>query len=227
LEKLPARFNRVTTSRSSELYGGNLAASGLIPVHWLHTHAYCEYQLFLEKAVGIETPPTPEMLSGSGQHEFLDTEHKKKAKIELTTGEAVEKARIEGVSLVTRDAFVKGTALFGRIDEIVFEPNRIVIIDDKPGSRPYFSNKIQVWGYCKAFREMYHPELPLFGALRQEDKGKIVWLEWFREDQASLVDAMVRRIQSVLSGREKPQTNASSRRCQPCRFKDHCPVSVK
>jgi predicted CoA-binding protein len=133
----------------------------------------------------------------------------------------------EGVSLVSRDAFVKGISIFGRIDEIVFEPNRIIIIDDKPGSRPYFSNKIQVWGYCKAFREMYHPDLPLFGALRQEDNGKIVWLEWFKEDQASLVDAMVRRIQVVLSGKEKPQTNANSRRCQPCRFKSSCPVQVE
>jgi CRISPR-associated exonuclease Cas4 len=227
MDKIPARSNRIRNRSSSELYTGNLVASGLIPVHWLHTHAYCEYQLFLEKAIGIETPPTAEMLSGSGQHEFLDTEHKKKAEIELTTVEAVEKARAEGVSLVSRDAFVKGISIFGRIDEIVFEPNRIIIIDDKPGSRPYFSNKVQVWGYCKAFREMYHPDLPLFGALRQEDNGKIVWLEWFKEDQASLVDAMVRRIQVVLSGKEKPQTNANSRRCQPCRFKSSCPVQVE
>jgi|WetSurMetagenome_2_1015567.scaffolds.fasta_scaffold129719_2 CRISPR-associated exonuclease Cas4 len=226
MQKLPGRLNPIKAGRSSDSYNKDLVLSGLIPVHWLHTHAYCEYQLFLEKAIGVDTPPTPEMLSGSSQHELLDVEHKKKADIELTTVEAVEKARTEGVFLVARDLFVKGTALFGRIDEIVFEPDRIVIIDDKPGPRPYFSNKIQVWGYCTAFRQMYHPDLPLYGALREEGTGKFVWLEWFREDQAGLVDAMVRRIQSVLNGSEEPQTNASVRRCRPCRFKNRCPVST-
>jgi len=84
--------------------------------------------------------------------------------------------------------------------------------------------KIQVWGYCLAFRETYSPALPVFGALRQENSGDIVWLEQFLEDHASLVDVTVRRIQAVLGGIEKPQSPGNLRKCRPCRFKLSCPV---
>jgi hypothetical protein len=45
--------------------------------------------------------------------------------------------------------------IYGRIDEVVFEPTRIIIIDDKPDAQPYFTNKIQVWGYSQTFTETY------------------------------------------------------------------------
>ncbi|MFC1972304.1 hypothetical protein ACFLVE_02725 [Chloroflexota bacterium] len=46
--------------QSSEV--GDQPADGLVPVHWLHTHAYCELQIYLEKVQGLEAPPTVEML---------------------------------------------------------------------------------------------------------------------------------------------------------------------
>ncbi len=201
-------------------------ADGLIPVHWLHTHAYCEFQLYLEKAVGVEAEPTIEMLAGAQQHAFLDAEHVKKAEVELTIDEAAAKAQLEVVTLVSRDVSVRGTALYGRIDEVVFEPARIIIIDDKPGAQPYFTNKIQVWGYCQAFKETYGPAVPLFGALRQEHSGSIVWLEQYLEDHDDLVTLTVDRIRAILSGSEKPQASGNSRKCQPCRFKQSCPAHV-
>jgi CRISPR/Cas system-associated exonuclease Cas4 (RecB family) len=218
----------IRSSRFRSLGPKHLAQmkAGLIPIHWLHSYGYCEYQLFLEKAVGIEAPPTAEMLAGSAEHRLLDEEHEKKAEIELTIDAAAEKAQTEEVSLVSRDVFVKGVALYGRIDEIVFEPNRIVIIDDKPSAKPYFNNKIQVWGYCQAFRQSYDVRLPLFGALRQEKSGDIVWLERFQKESDSLVDAAVRRIRAVLSGAAKPSTNVTVNRCRPCRFKESCPARM-
>ena len=195
-----------------------------IPVSWLHTHAYCEYQLYLEKALGIEAPPTTEMISGTHQHNFLDAEHEKKVEIELTVPEAVQKAQFEAVIMVSRDISVRGKSLYGRIDEVAFEPNRIVIIDDKPTALPYFSNRLQVWGYCQAFFETYSPEVPLFGAIRQEDSGNIVWFEPFKDEYASLVQAAVTRIQAILSGNETPQPSGNTKKCKPCRFMKSCPV---
>ncbi len=205
----------------------DLLTDGLIPVHWLHTHAYCEYQIYLEKVQGLEAPPTPEMLAGAERHATLDEEHEKKAELDLTVNEAATKAQLEAVSLTSRDIFVKGTALYGRIDEVVFEPTRIVIIDDKPSAQPYFTNKVQVWGYCQAFQEMYQPNLPLFGALRQEDTGDIVWLEEFLEDHAMLVRMTVDRIRAILGRIENPQPAGNSRKCKPCRLRESCPACAK
>ena len=164
------------------------------------------------------------MLSGTHQHNFLDAEHEKKAEITLTIPEAAQKAQIEEIIMVSRDIYVRGESLYGRIDEVAFEPNRIVIIDDKPTAQPYFSNRLQVWGYCQAFRETYSPNLPLFGALRQEDRGNIVWFEPFVEEHAGLVESTVLRIQAILTGVEKPQPSGNIKKCKPCRFRGSCPV---
>ncbi|MFC2022655.1 hypothetical protein ACFLTL_00615 [Chloroflexota bacterium] len=196
--------------------------NNLIPIHWLHTHAYCELQIYLEKVQGLEAPPTIEMLAGAAKHDILDKEHEKKAELDLTVKEASTKAQLEAVSLISRDISVKGNALYGRIDEVVFEPARIIIIDDKPSAQPYFTNIIQVWGYCQAFQEMYQPNLPIFGALRQEDTGDIVWLEEFLKDHAMLVSMTVDRIRAILSGIESPQPAGNSRKCKPCRFRGSC-----
>ena len=226
---LASEAGRFRQARHREQRGedNNPLTDGLIPIHWLHTHAYCEYQIYLEKALGIETPPTLEMLAGAEKHAILDEEHEKKAEVELTVSEASTKAQLEAVSLVSRDISVRGTALYGRIDEVVFEPTRIIIIDDKPSAQPYFTNKVQVWGYCQAFAETYAPKVPLFGALRQEDTASIVWLEEFLEDHSRLVNVAVNRIRAILGGTENPQSAGNSRKCQPCRFKESCPACAK
>ncbi len=221
----PGRFRQSRNrERSNETVG---STDDLIPVHWLHTHAYCEFQLYLEKAVGVEAPPTQEMLAGACQHGFLDAEHEKKAEEELTVSEAAQKAQLEAVTMVSRDISVRGVSLYGRIDEVLFEPNRIIIVDDKPSAQPYFTNKIQVWGYCQAFRETYEPTVPLFGALRQEHTGAIVWLEEFLEDHDRVVRSAVDRIRALMAGNETPQPVNNIRKCKPCRFKESCPACAK
>ena len=220
-----SRFRRIGRAVARRPERGNSAGRGPdpIPVSWLHTHAYCEVQLFLEKALGIEAPPTPEMVAGSRQHAALDAAHEKSAETELTVEDAARKAQMEAVVMLSRDISVRGTSLYGRIDEVAFEPGRIVVIDDKPGAQPYFTNRIQVWGYCQAFKETYSPDLPLFGALRQEDGGHIVWMEQFLDDHSRLVDATVSRIRAVIAGVEKPEGSGNARKCRPCRFKTSCP----
>lgn len=217
------RFRQARQREQSSEVSDRLT-DGRIPVHWLHTHAYCELQIYLEKVQGLEAPPTVEMLVGSEKHAILDEEHEKKAELDLTVNEASTKAQLEAISLISRDIYVRGTALYGRIDEVVFEPARIIIIDDKPSAQPYFTNKVQVWGYCQAFQEMYQPNLPLFGALRQEDTGDIVWLEEFLADHVMLIRRTVDRIRAILSGIESPEPAGNSRKCKPCRFKESCPA---
>jgi hypothetical protein len=64
-------------------------------------------------------------------------------------------ARINTSGGKARRASMNRIIIYGRIDEVVFEPTRIIIIDDKPDAQPYFTNKIQVWGYCQTFTETY------------------------------------------------------------------------
>lgn len=222
-----ARFRTISLRERPRQKLADPVRTGLIPIHWLHTQAYCEYQLYLEKALGVEALPTPEMLAGAHQHNFLDAEHEKKAELELTVNEAAAKAQLEAVTMVSRDISVRGTSLYGRIDEVLFEPSRIIIVDDKPSAQPYFTNKIQVWGYCLAFKETYGPEVPLFGALRQEHSGDLIWLEEYLEDHDKLVRTTINRIRAILAGTENPQPVGSSRKCRPCRFKESCPACAK
>lgn len=195
-----------------------------IPIHWLHTQRYCEYQIYLEKVLGLEAPPTEEMLRGVDIHDRLGEEHEREAELELSVNEALARAPAEGIILISRDIYVEGTSLIGRIDEVVFEPSRIVIIDDKPSAVPYLSNRVQVWGYCQAFREMYRPEVPLLGALRQENSSSLVWLEEFLPEHENLVADSVTRIQAILGGQASAEPTSNIRKCQSCRLRESCAV---
>ena len=143
-----------------------------IPVHWLHSQGYCEYQIYLEYVEGVKVEPTIEMQMGKKIHTILEEEHKKKAELRLTMEDTLKKAREEKVVLVGREIPVIGNHLYGWIDEVHFMPDQIVIIDDKPNTVPFLSNKKQVWGYCLAFQEWVKPNLPLIASLRDRDTQK-------------------------------------------------------
>ncbi|MFC1904520.1 hypothetical protein ACFLXT_01965 [Chloroflexota bacterium] len=193
-----------------------------VPIHLLHTQAYCERQIYLEHVKGIEAPPSVEMIRGSEKHDALEEAHIEKAEIELSIGDAFVKSEKEGIILISREVFVLGSATYGRIDEIIIEPARLIIIDDKPNAIPYFTNQVQVWGYCHTFKEMYQPEIPIFGALRHEDTGEITWLDQFQEEHTLRVIDGIRRIQAIFSGESKGEPTSNVRKCNSCRLRQSC-----
>lgn len=195
-----------------------------VPIHLLHTQAYCEYQIYLEHVKGVEVEPTVEMQKGIEKHDSLDEEHRKKAEVKLTFDQALIKSATEGVALKSRDVYVQGSATYGRIDEIIIEPSRIIIVDDKPTPVPYLTNKVQVWGYCHTFKEVYKSDLPLFGALRHEDTGEITWLEQFLEEHDARVIDGINRTQAILTGKTKGEPTSNKRKCTSCRLRVHCNV---
>lgn len=193
-----------------------------IPIHLLHTQAYCEHQIYLEHVKGVEVAPTIEMQKGIDKHESLDEEHRGKAEVKLTIDEAQIRSVSEGVALKSRDVYVQGSATYGRIDEIIIEPSRIVIIDDKPTPVPFFTNKVQVWGYCHTFKEMYKPDLPIYRALRDEDSGEITWLEQFLDEHALRVIDGVQRIQAIFNEESQGAPTSNKRKCRSCRLNRDC-----
>ena len=193
-----------------------------IPVSWLHSHAYCEYQLYLQHVKGVQPEVTPEIQKGVEAHASLDEAHKAAAELELPIGEALTKAKVEGVTLSSREVFVEGEQLIGCIDEVIFMPDRILIIDDKPGDIAWPSSQIQTFGYCLAFEEQYKPELPIIAVLRNRDSGENVWAQTFGKEQRADVVNAVERIQRVLSQETEAVSTRNPNKCKACRFKSSC-----
>jgi CRISPR-associated exonuclease Cas4 len=197
-----------------------------IPISWLNTQAYCEYQIYLEHVAGVKAEKTLEMVKGSAIHSRLEAEHIGKAELEITVEKALEKSAEEKVVLVSRELRVMGTRLIGVIDEIHIAPDRIRILDDKPGDRVFPSSVKQIWGYCLAFIEHYKPDLPLVGVLRNRDSGLEIWEEQFSEEARLDVTGSVLRIEGILGGTTAAIPTRNSNKCTRCRFSPQCGVKA-
>jgi len=195
-----------------------------IPIHWLHSQAYCEYQIYLEHVKGIEVEPTPEMQRGKNVHAMLEEEHKKKAELQLSVSDALKKAQVEKTILIGREIPVIGTHLYGFIDEVHFMPYQIVIIDDKPNNFPFITNKKQVWGYCLTFQEQFKPSLPIIASLRHRDTQEIIWQEEFSKEHKQIVMESVERILGILNGNREPQPTSKLSKCKSCKLKHICDI---
>ncbi|MBI4289366.1 MAG: hypothetical protein HY671_13185 [Chloroflexi bacterium] len=193
-----------------------------VPISWLHTQAYCEYQIYLQHVLGVKAGPTTEMLRGTAAHHTLEEKHKEAAELALSVDEALQKAQKDVVVLAAREVRVEGALLVGKIDEVQFMPDRVRIIDDKPGFAAFPGNRQQVWGYCLAFEQCYRPALPVFGVLRNRDSGMEFWDGPFLEQQRLDVSNVVTRILSILGGQLQAERTANKNKCKPCRLKAAC-----
>ena len=119
-------------------------SSPRIPIHWLLTQGYCEYQIHLEHVQKVKSKPTPEMQVGKKRHTELEEDHKQRAELKLSPEEALTKSKDEKVTLICRELSVIGLRIHGIIDEVRISPNQITIIDDKPSRTAYLSTKKQI-----------------------------------------------------------------------------------
>ena len=195
-----------------------------VPISLLHTQAFCEYQIYIEHVKRVETEPTPAMRLGRKIHRLLDNEHKKRADVELSVTDALEKSEEEKVTLISREVPVTSGFLYGVIDEIWLMPNQILVIDDKPNSYPFMTNKKQVWGYCLAFKEQFSPKRRLVACLRQRDTFRFVWREVFSQKHKGIVLNSVERILGIINGNRQPEPTGRARKCNSCRFKKDCEI---
>lgn len=198
--------------------------SDRIPISWLHSYGYCEYQIYLEHVRGIEAGETPEMREGREVHAAMDEAHKAAAEVELGIDEALVKSQTEQVVLSAREVQVRGEQLIGIIDEVVFFPDRLMIVDDKPGDIAWSSSKMQAWGYCLAFQQQWEPDLPIVAGIRNRETGYEVWAEPFTRRHRQMVIRAVSRIRQILDGEAIPRGAGNPRKCQACRFHDSCDI---
>lgn len=195
-----------------------------IPVTWLNSYAYCEYQIYLEHCRGATPEPKPETEESKAAQASLEEAYKVAARLRLSVDDAMVKAGEEGIVVSARKVSVEGTDLEGCIDEIVFMPDRILVIDDKPGDMAWTGSRMQAWGYCVAFEEQYNPSLPIMAGIRGKDTGYEVWAHSFTQGHREEVERAVFRIRQLIDGEAIPMGTRNRRKCRACRFATSCDV---
>lgn len=196
----------------------------LFPIGWLHKQAYCEFQLYLENIKRIKPPPTKAMIKGGRVHKNLEKEHKEKAEFELTIPEAFELSEREKIILRFREIRVYGqqSGIYGIIDELRIGPNKVIILDDKPGNKAWPSNITQTRGYCLAFQEEFPHSRTLIAGLRNRDTRRLFWEETFGKKSQEDILKIIHHIHSLLNGEKDFQPTENKKKCQACRFKSVC-----
>lgn len=195
-----------------------------IPATWLNSYAYCEYQIYLEHCRGATPEPKAETEEGKAAQASLEEAYKAAAKHELSVDDAMVKAGEEGIVVSAREVSVEGIDLEGCIDEIVFMPDRILVIDDKPGDMAWPGSRMQAWGYCLAFEEQYNPSLPIVAGIRNKETGYEVWAQPFAQGHREEVQRAIFRIRQLIDGEAIPVGTRNRRKCKACRFVTSCDV---
>ena len=192
------------------------------PISWLNIQGYCEYCLYLEKFQGITRSATKQMIAGTKQHNKLEAEFKEDAEVK-TLDEIITQSQSE--SVLSREFFVISPkyGIRGFIDEIWLEPDRIVIIDDKPSDKAYMSMKNQVYAYALAYEDMMDvDDRDITVALRRSTTGEIFWSDKFSSENREHIKGVVEHVQNLISMKDEFISTENPNKCNACRFNDVC-----
>lgn len=198
-----------------------------IPASWLNSYAYCEYQIYLEHGRGATPEPKTETEESRTAQALLEEAYRVAAELELSVDDAMVKAGEEGIVVSARGVSVEGTDVEGCIDEIVFMPDRILVIDDKPGDMAWPGSRMQTWGYCVAFEEQYRPTLPIMAGIRSQDTGYEIWAQPFAQGHREEVQRAIFRIRQLIDGEAIPVGTRNRRKCKACRLAASCDVKAE
>ncbi|MBQ6138757.1 MAG: Dna2/Cas4 domain-containing protein [Methanobrevibacter sp.] len=192
------------------------------PISWLNTQGYCEYSLYLEYCQGVSTAPTREMVEGTHGHAVLEEKFKETAQ-PSTFQDAFELSKEE--EILSREMFVIDTedGIRGFIDEVRMGPDKIIIIDDKPGNRAYPSTINQVRAYCLAFKNMIGDDnRTIIAALRQRGTDNIFWSEEFNESNEQNIKYTINFLHRLIDDKRDPIPTKNPNKCRKCRFQSYC-----
>ena len=111
----------------------------------------------------------------------------------------------------------------GFIDEIRMSPDRIIIIDDKPGNRAYPSTINQVRAYCLAFKNMIGDDnRQIIAALRERGTDNIFWYEEFNESNEKSIRYQINLLHRLIDDQRAPIPTKNPNKCRKCRFQSYC-----
>lgn len=199
-----------------------------IPIHWLHTQAFCEYEIFLGVVRGIPdpNPHREDIEEGKLAHNTLLEEHNAKAtETDKSIEELTDMTKATGVSTILREILVIGERMIGRIDEIKISPAYIYIIEDKPRSNrgePFLSEKRQAQGYALAYKETYSPTSPIMIVVRDRNTQDWLWQKPLNDEDIQAVNESLDRIIGILTGSWKAIPTKNGNKCHYCRWNVAC-----
>lgn len=207
-----------------------LLEKALIPINWLHQHAFCEYQFFLEKIRKIKIKPSFGMLAGISSHQKLFQEFVEQAtEIEGTMEEHIQKLlRKEVAPFLVREFAIKSETfgIKGRIDEITLFPDKAIIIDFKPKTVAFEADKIQARAYALSFSDSFQWQKEIFSGIQSTTTGKIVLMEKFGEQAKQETIERIDRLKMQLDGKMDFLPTSNPRQCIACRFENLCGHSL-
>jgi len=199
----------------------------MIPISRLQQLGYCEYSVFLKHVKKVDVEPTEQMILGKEVHEQLYLEFLVDAK-PSSIKRMIKKSR--KTELLSREFSVVSErfGIVGNIDEVVMSPESFVIIDDKPGSVAYASNKNQVFAYCLAFDDYISQwraeddDRPIVAALRQRGTQEIIWKSVFDDSSQKMIVREINRMHSLMQGKLSFSITDSKNRCLRCDVREYC-----
>lgn len=198
-----------------------------IPIHWLHTQAFCEYEIFLS-AVRLIPDPNPhreDIEEGKLAHNILLAQHNAVA---LPTDKSIEElahdATITKASSIIREVLVIGERMVGRIDEVELTPDGIYVIEDKPRHLrdPFISEKRQAQGYAMVFREVHAVVCPIIAVIRDRDTQDWLWQKPLDNEDMRAVNESLDRIIGILTGSWEAVPTRNENKCHYCRWNVAC-----
>jgi len=197
-----------------------------IGISWLNTYMYCPYQLYLWRVKKIKVPKTAEMTAGTERHEILQLNHEASVEEELSIEDALISSKLERKAYRFREVHVLAKLgryqIAGYIDELIIYPERVDIIDDKPGKNAYMGEKMQVYGYALAFREMHGIHRKIRAIIRNRDSGEILFTEYFGGENEKLLQNTLYDVYLLLKDLKHDFPAPNPAKCARCRYREVC-----
>ncbi len=195
-----------------------------IAISEFQSQNYCELQLKY-KWEGYK-PETKEMKRGSEIHEKKEKEYLEEAekKEKLTIIEAVQRATKDKESFVTREFPITSPffRLYGKIDSVTIEPDKIIVSDDKPTDVVFLSEKMQVLCYAIALKDKYRIPLELHVQIKNRDSGKVVWTEVVTQEHVEELRNTIQRLHSLATKKEDFIQTTNPKKCLKCPYREIC-----
>jgi len=198
------------------------------PISWLHSKGFCEYQLYLEKIKGIKVEKTMEMIIGKQIHAELEREFLEQAEEEMTIEEALQRSKETGESFLVRelDTISSKYGIYGKIDEVQIFPEKVIVIDDKPGNIAFSGLIKQVAAYSLCFYDQYKPDRDVTIALRNRDTKDVFWSRALDQEIIEEIKKDILEIHDLIRDAREPLSSLNPKKCLSCRFRKVCDRSL-
>lgn len=201
----------------------NIEGKSNFPFDVLKLYGLCEYQIYYHKYKKDNKTQISESHGRSIQHQ-IENIFKQDAE-EITLKEALELSKTK--ALMTRDCFLTSTnyKTHGHVDEIWFNDDEIVLINDAQGRTPFDSTMLPIKVACLVFGDEISKTRTVKAALRERGTENLFWIEIITPEIKKDIENTIKRVHNLLENREDYIPTEDIKKCRKCEFKKLCEYS--